>query len=1442
MASNGRELFVADSRDNLIRVAAMEPVPTYQVPTAANDGIRNAPVPVVVPENAPGFAPAVVYQSQRVGDVNIYRYEGELAIPAGGTRNGGNALWIDANGNGKEEPEEITKMASPIGWITGLCVDSKGDLWAANSTTGGSFMRHFAFKGLTAKGVPLYSGVAGEGYEDVRFPEEGDKTNAWGMASRMDYDADRDILVAFFPAVARKGEGDKSPAQYFMARYDNWSKGNRAPRWKVKAFRPETDPDYFMYEVNLYPYSGYMGMQIAGDYVFFAYLFGEVHVFDLASGKLVEILALGPEVNGQSAWEDAAMGLRAFKRRDGEYLIFTENSGRGSAPHSHLPALDVIGARAPQVSVLIPILDSALARDMETSGFLVETGQQAPMEQFNTVVLYGPPAGGADKILSYVKDGGGLLITGTIMSQDTERVAWNTFLKPLGVEYAREVVVDPKNSYTNKHFSWQWPTYAWTTNLIKDSPVTKGIATVWYPSAGKGHFLQNQWYGNHAMTLDANWQVLVKGMDSAVSVPLDESGCPSLSTPGLWKTQPPLFAVRTYGKGRIAIFPSTTDFHFAQGNTLMVEGVVLKNGDGRRKSDTQKLLFNSLRWLSALSLQAGRPGGYKPKPRPSAVAAPEAITQPVNWSDWKKEPIVGLDAPYRNYMGLIGAHSSLSGGRGTAEENIKAAREAGYDFIAFTEDLSRVDEKQYRALQAECKRLSDDTFLAMPGLELTMANGTHRLLVDCPYPEARFLSGPERKIGGEGYVFFAASKFCGTVIYDLSHQPLTNGWFYPFYNCLAVQTYRGGQLVDDSITEYLHLQENSASLIPVTIHLTYGPDEIRKARATGMQTYVKICPQWHGGDWRIHVPQLLGFGEDGAGFFRVLQWTYVSSGPQLAGTGFGYKGDLPRNVSTCDRFSFAFRLQSDTPLKEVLVRDGKRIHQRFLPLPSEKNRMTRQLEEFHSKQWDWIVDAQDEKGGRLISSCLWTRVQRNFNEMCGDEQNILGHSGLYFKGWSGITGFPPHVNHHLNVGAWGDATCLFNEFCNVYPFPDVVEASAALPPDISQVHPYAEAHLALSAGEITRVEMNYQWLASWGRSYSGPFPLPPHPRCEAKAVASVWFQSRPSRDMNNCYDSDKAGVAMVSVHLKTKKALKPSASVSPNLLLLWLDADSGERNHLTYLNREGKEVTKVRDSEDVWVEGSPLANPGYAAFYPGFAGSLGIVSLNPNGCVKLHKDKAHSRTAIILGCRLPAGEVAKDAEFEGDFLILRGKPGLSADEFMNYFRRFIGDFGLAGAPRYVVAPQSGKVVSSRYVLTLEAADYGFRGKIPRADLCHEVLPVVVNGLNDNWDAGCYEKNTKWLKRIPVQQGKGYLSLDPWKGDRDFYAGNLLACDRPDMVLRLLDSRKDRLTFTAHNPTGQALTCTVRTPDALAECYSIPKFKKTITVPAGTTIQRQEFVK
>ncbi len=263
-----------------------------------------------------------------VSDIKLFRISGELAIPAGGICQSGAAIWIDRNGDGIMQPNEIEKMASPLN-PTGLTVDSHGDMWAVVTATDGSYLRHFKLHSVNTSGVPVYGGTIGQDYEDVRLPEEGAKTNGWGMASRIDYDRDRDILIAFFPRVPRTGENDHSTPEYLMARYDNWSKGNRNSRWKVRMLRPESDPDWFMYEVNLFPYSGYMGMQLVGDYIFFAYLFGEVHVFDLKSGKIVEVFSAGPEINGQTAWEDASMGLRAFKTKSGEYIVLTENSGWG---------------------------------------------------------------------------------------------------------------------------------------------------------------------------------------------------------------------------------------------------------------------------------------------------------------------------------------------------------------------------------------------------------------------------------------------------------------------------------------------------------------------------------------------------------------------------------------------------------------------------------------------------------------------------------------------------------------------------------------------------------------------------------------------------------------------------------------------------------------------------------------------------------------------------------------------------------------------------------------------------------------------------------------------------------------------------------------------------------------------------------------------------------
>ena len=263
-----------------------------------------------------------------IDTMRAYRYEGELAIPCVVVRPHGHhemQLWVDRNGDGKESPDEITTLPGSFTYVTGLCVDSRGDIWFAIPANDKSIIRRFPLQGFTDKGVPVYTK-----YEDIPFPEEGGTVRPWAMSPRLDYDAERDIMIVYMPAEARTSDrGDECPPKYFLARYDHWSQGNRESTWKVPAISPWTEPHYYMNEVNIYKYNLYNGMQLAGDYIFFAHLFGDIHAFDAKTGKLVEIFAIGPELMGSSAWEDAAMGLRAFKRKNGEYLIFTENSGWG---------------------------------------------------------------------------------------------------------------------------------------------------------------------------------------------------------------------------------------------------------------------------------------------------------------------------------------------------------------------------------------------------------------------------------------------------------------------------------------------------------------------------------------------------------------------------------------------------------------------------------------------------------------------------------------------------------------------------------------------------------------------------------------------------------------------------------------------------------------------------------------------------------------------------------------------------------------------------------------------------------------------------------------------------------------------------------------------------------------------------------------------------------
>ena len=248
--------------------------------------------------------------------INIFRFDGEIAVPSGLIMQWGNPLyrtnlswppnrpkgsfiWRDRNGDGDYQRNEFEKNTDRVEpgpfWV-----DKKGNIWMAYG-----FFR-YDFQGLDDKGNPIYSAdkVA------VMEPPKGMKTVA-----RVWYDSDRDILVAAEQGADERGHSDmRHIGRIFVCR--NYLAGNR----DAVSFTSGAGPEAAC-------------VAAAGDYVFTGGWKerGRIHVNRLADGADIGALDPGPSLGGvnSTGWIDLLTGITAHQRADGEYLVFVEEDYRG---------------------------------------------------------------------------------------------------------------------------------------------------------------------------------------------------------------------------------------------------------------------------------------------------------------------------------------------------------------------------------------------------------------------------------------------------------------------------------------------------------------------------------------------------------------------------------------------------------------------------------------------------------------------------------------------------------------------------------------------------------------------------------------------------------------------------------------------------------------------------------------------------------------------------------------------------------------------------------------------------------------------------------------------------------------------------------------------------------------------------------------------------------
>ncbi|WP_298914460.1 hypothetical protein [uncultured Nostoc sp.] len=264
--------------------------------------------------------------------LQIYRFnpatDGKIAIPAGmfvGTNSGdkpfltgnwpphqpekGEWIWRDRNGNGKFEKNEYD-TSKDYPYIGGWWVDSKGDVWKALRTQDG--IRHYPLQGIDAKGNPIYN---------YSLMQKQTTPKIFNDLRRIEYFPETDTMYLSGFTVDHPAFGDDTGVVGSeIARFDNWNKGNRTPKWRIVIPYDTTGK----HEVST------AAMSVAGDKVFAVTVkTAEVYVYNAKTGVQVQQLKPGPEVGSESGWIDIPYGIRAFRRSNGEYLVFVEENWKG---------------------------------------------------------------------------------------------------------------------------------------------------------------------------------------------------------------------------------------------------------------------------------------------------------------------------------------------------------------------------------------------------------------------------------------------------------------------------------------------------------------------------------------------------------------------------------------------------------------------------------------------------------------------------------------------------------------------------------------------------------------------------------------------------------------------------------------------------------------------------------------------------------------------------------------------------------------------------------------------------------------------------------------------------------------------------------------------------------------------------------------------------------
>ena len=1008
------------------------------------------------------------------------------------------------------------------------------------------------------------------------------------------------------------------------------------------------------------------------------------------------------------------------------------------------------------------------------------------LKQFNVIVLLDFPViekhpneeakvRAAEALLArFVAEGGGLMCTGNTeygmwaLERDFEEL--NRYLTPFGGQVLHEQVDEQDAGKILE--SYGGGRLAWTGNVSK-SPLTEGVRGLLYP-------IDHAWsYWTHPVQVDPQWQVLLRALPSANTFTRQLGGGTALSTEdkkaGTIASAPPLLAVRDSGKGRLALWPEVPTAFIIDGyHPFWGGGIIMEGNKQGMPSDGRALLLNLLRWLGEPS--RGSFGGYRPPPE--VGTGDEVGFQAVDWDAVKLE---GRSQP-NTYRGLIGLRSSLSGGAAKPEELIGAAREARYDFAAFTEDLAAFTAEKLATLTRVCLAASDDKFQAYPGFRYRDESGnswaTFGRSLSWPKPEW----WSKRRPGAlelNNFVFRGYQY--PPVIMLAPHKNPEPAVFQGNYKGFALQTYQAGKLVDDATDVYNNLQRNGFNVFPVAVNEVETPEQVRAAAALPVQTYMR----W----WELAdvLAALSGNVAMHQGAY-VWDWSaFVSSGPLIRDLRVFNFGTADLAVPNNDRYRVRLDLESEKGLKEVALYEGDELVRR-IALRGEKT-WVGEIEGYQDRDRHWVAVVTDLAGGQATSAPGWTDVQETMLVRCTDNLNTYTSGKFKAVTFHALRGMESYIDQQAGQ---------FNYFPSL-------EAPETERPAVEQ-RIVASSRFGFVREDVCDYFYPATASANWNRTDT--------PEC---AAAQTLIKGRTRVTMFSPRAGGTSAFLVEGDYAMLRDLDLPSGKI-PVYRTNWI-ADA----RTIYVSRRNGPATCANlELRSPYCSGT-LDGADYVAQIAPFGGSRAVAPLQEG----MGFDAIYNNGRSYLGVSVTVPE-KKLLRGQGDQVPLPRRLGHGQRQAGRAVHR--GPLRAARAARQArlrgaARPRAGCSTPATLCASEPTAE-GFSGTVSRAALPF-ALPVYVEGLNDRWAAGILYRGKNdllvpvWktdkvgdrtveqvktpgkdqLLRFAVQGGVGMLQLDTEFGERRVYIGNLLVCDQPEVFLGLDDARPRQAGDQPQQPDG-----------------------------------------